>query len=100
MTLKSKLCGFSDLETLKYAIDHPYSPTLIGFIVNFPKSHRYVDAYKLKKLLNVDKKKSQFTAVLVKPSVTDLEKIKELPFDYYQIYDCTSDEIKSIKKKI
>jgi len=99
MTLKSKLCGFSDLETLKYAIDHPYSPTLIGFIVNFPKSHRYVDAYKLKKLLNVDKKKSQFTAVLVKPSVTDLEKIKELPFDYYQIYDCTSDEIKSIKKK-
>ena len=99
MTLKSKLCGFSDLETLKYAIDHPYSPILIGFIVNFPKSHRYVDAYKLKKLLNVDKKKSQFTAVLVKPSVTDLEKIKELPFDYYQIYDCTSDEIKSIKKK-
>ena len=28
-----------------------------------------------------------------------MEIIKELPFDYYQIYDCTSDEIKSIKKK-
>ena len=99
MTLKSKLCGFSNLDTLKYAIDHPYSPTLIGFIVNFSKSHRYVETDKLKKLLNIDKKKTQFTAVLVKPSFTDLEIIKELPFDYYQIYDCTSDEIKSIKKK-
>ena len=58
MTLKSKLCGFSDLETLKYVIDHPYSPTLIGFIVNFPKSHRYVDGYKLKKLLSSKQKKT------------------------------------------
>ncbi len=99
MTLKSKLCGFSDLDTLKYVIDHPYSPALIGFIINFPRSHRYVEIDKLKKLLNIDKKKSQFTGVLVKPSLTDLEKIKELPFDYYQIYDCSPDEIESIKTK-
>jgi phosphoribosylanthranilate isomerase len=30
---------------------------------------------------------------------TILEKIKHLPFDYYQIYDCTPDEIKEIKQK-
>ncbi len=99
MTLKAKLCGFFDIKSLKYTINHLYPPALIGFIVNFPKSRRYVDPDKLKKLLNIDKKKSQFTAILVKPSFTDLEKIKELPFDYYQIYDCTSDEIKSIKKR-
>ena len=97
MTLKSKLCGFSDLKSLQYAIDHPYSPALIGFIVNFPKSKRYVDTTKLNKLINIDKKKTKFTAVLVKPDKNDLIKIKDLPFDYYQIYDCNPDQIKSIK---
>ena len=97
MTLKSKLCGFSELKTLQYAIDHLYSPALIGFIVNFPKSKRYVETVKLKRLINIDKKKTKFTAVLVKPNKNDLDKIKDLPFDYYQIYDCNPEEIQSIK---
>jgi phosphoribosylanthranilate isomerase len=37
--------------------------------------------------------------VLVKPDQTILEQIKHLPFNYYQIYDCTPDEIKEIKQK-
>ena len=97
MTLKSKLCGFSDLKTLDYAINHPYAPSLIGFIVNFPKSRRYVENDKLKNLLEIDKKKTQFVGVLVKPTFEELEKIKNLPFDYYQIYDCNFNEIESIK---
>ena len=99
MTLKSKICGVSTPEVLDYTINHPYSPALIGFIVNFPKSKRYVEPNKIGALLNVDKKKSEFVAVLVKPNEEILEKIKDLPFDYYQIYDCTADEIKSIKVK-
>ena len=99
MTLRSKLCGFSDLNSLTYTINHPYSPSLIGFIVNFPKSKRYVENEKLKKLLDVDKKNTQFVGVLVKPTSEDLEKIKSLPFDYYQIYDCNFKEIESIKTK-
>ena len=97
MTLKSKLCGFFDLKTLNYAINHPCAPSLIGFIVNFPKSKRYVENDKLKNLLEIDKKKTQFVGVLVKPTFEDLEKIKNLPFDYYQIYDCNFNEIKAIK---
>jgi phosphoribosylanthranilate isomerase len=46
------------------------------------------------KLLKLDKKKSNFVAVLVRPDEAILEKIKHLPFDYYQIYDSTPDEIK------
>ena len=37
--------------------------------------------------------------MLVKPNEDILEKIKHLPFDYYQIYDCSPEEIKEIKKK-
>ena len=51
------------------------------------------------KLLNVDKNKSNFVAVLVKPNNEILKKISSLPFDYYQLYDCTPEEIKNIKKK-
>ena len=99
MILTSKICGVSTSEVLNYIIDHPFSPGLIGFIVNFPKSKRYIKNDKLKKLLTINKKRCQFVAVLVKPDKNDLEKIKDLPFDYYQIYDCNPEEIKFIKKK-
>jgi phosphoribosylanthranilate isomerase len=95
----SKICGISDLDTLNFIINHPYPPQFIGFICNYKKSSRYVEVEKLNLLLKLDKKKSNFVAVLVKPDVDILEKIKHLPFDYYQIYDCTPEEIKIIKKK-
>ena len=96
----SKICGISDLDTLNFIINHPYPPQFIGFICNYKKSSRYVEVEKLNELLKLDKKKSNFVAVLVKPDgETILEKIKHLPFDYYQIYDCTPDEIKEIKQK-
>ena len=95
----SKICGISDLDTLDFIINHLYPPQFIGFICNYKKSSRYVEVEKLNELLILDKKKSNFVAVLVKPDEDILEKIKHLPFDYYQIYDCTPDEIKEIKKK-
>jgi len=95
----SKICGISDLDTLNFIINHPYPPQFIGFICNYKQSSRYVEVEQLNKLLKLDKKKSNFVAVLVKPDQTILEEIKHLPFDYYQIYDSTPDEIKKIKQK-
>ena len=95
----SKICGISDLDTLNFIINHSYPPQFIGFICNYKKSSRYVEVEKLNELLKLDKKKSKFVAVLVKPDENILEKIKHLPFDYYQIYDCTAEEIKEIKQK-
>jgi phosphoribosylanthranilate isomerase len=95
----SKICGISDLNTLNFIINHQYPPQFIGFICNYKKSSRYVEVEKLNELLKLDKKKSYFVAVLVKPDEDILEKIKHLPFDYYQLYDCTPEEIKEIKKK-
>ena len=97
--MKSKICGISDSKTLKFLTDHPASPQFIGFIVNYTKSKRYVKIDKLNDLLKIDKKNSSYVAVLVKPNQKILEEIKDLPFDYYQIYDLEPDEIKKIKEK-
>jgi len=97
--MKSKICGISDSKTLKYLIAHSNPPQYIGFIVNYPKSKRFVEHAKLKELLKIDKNNSKYVAVLVQPDKYILEEIKDLPFDYYQIYDCTPDEIKFIIEK-
>ena len=97
--MKSKICGIFDNDTLKYLTNHPNSPQYIGFIVNYAKSKRYVGHNQLKELLKIDKKKSKYVAVLVQPNEIILEEIKDLPFDYYQIYDCPANEISFIKKK-
>ena len=94
-----KICGVKDSDTLNYIINHTHPPKFIGFICNYPKSSRYVELNSLNKLLNIKKNRSKFVAVLVKPNNKILEEIKNLPFDYYQLYDCNPDEIKIIKQK-
>ena len=97
MILKSKICGVSDSKTLNYIINHENPPKFIGFILNYPKSKRYVDTKKIKELTKIDKKKSFYVAVLVDPTKSILEEIKDLPFDYYQLYNCSVEKIKLIK---
>ena len=74
MIMSCKICGISDLNTLNYIINHQYPPQFIGFICNYKKSPRYVEIEKLKKLVIVNKKKSNFVAVLVRPNKEILEK--------------------------
>ena len=94
-----KICGVSDLKTLKYITEHPCPPQFIGFITNYKKSKRYVEFEKLKELLNIDKNGINFVSVLVNPDEEILEKIKNLKFDYYQLYDVKPKETKLIKEK-
>ena len=97
--IKSKICGVSDSITLQYIINHNYPPQFIGFICNYIKSKRYVNFDKLVKLINIDKKNIFFVAVLVSPEDSFLEKIKNLNFDYFQLYDVSPEKTKTIKKK-
>ncbi len=99
MIKNCKICGISDPKTLTYIVDHPHPPQFVGFIVNWKASSRYVEPDRLKELLNIDKKKSKYVAVVVKNDETIFEKIKDLPFDYYQMYDCSPEEIVKIKEK-
>ena len=99
MIQNCKICGVKDPQTLSYIINHKYPPKMIGFICNWPKSKRFVKNEDLNQLLNIDKKQSKFVAVLVNPDEIILEQLKDLPFDYYQIYDSKPSYIKKIKEK-
>ncbi len=94
-----KICGIKDSKTLSYIVNHKNPPKFIGFITNYPKSKRYVNHENLKKLINIDKKKINFVSVLVNPKYKTLEKIKNLNFDYYQLYDVSPEKTKLIKEK-
>ena len=93
-----KICGVSDPDTLEFILNHPFPPNYIGFITNYEKSKRYVSYEKLKELLKVDKKNVNFVSVMVKPDDFFLEKIKDLNFDYYQLYDVSPEQTQKIKR--
>ena len=93
-----KICGISDLKTLNYIVEHTHPPQFIGFITNYQKSKRYVEFEKLKELVNIDRRGINFVSVLVNPDDEILKKIKNLNFDYYQLYDVTPEKTKLIKE--
>ena len=94
-----KICGISDSKTLNYILNHKYPPKFIGFICNYEKSKRYVPLEKLKELIQINKRNLNFVSVLVSPDNEILEGIKNLNFDYYQLYNVDPDRTELIKKK-
>ena len=96
--MDAKICGIKDSNTQNFILTHNNPPKFIGFIVNYTKSKRYIELDKLVKLIDI-KKKINFVAVLVNPKDDILEKIKNLNFDYYQLYDVKPDRTKLIKEK-
>ena len=94
-----KICGVSDHKTLNYILSHPFPPKFVGFITNYKKSKRFVKYKKLEKLLKLKKKNINFTSVLVNPNDKTLEKIKDLKFDYYQLYDVDPERTNEIRLK-
>ena len=94
-----KICGISDPKTLNYILNHRHKPSMIGFITNYEKSKRFIEHDKLQRLINIDKKDVNFVSVLVRPNNDILEKIKDLNFDYYQLYDVDHKRTEEIKSK-
>ena len=51
----------------------------------------------LKKLVSMKKNETSFVSVLVNPDDKILEKIKDLSFDFYQLYDVNPERTKIIR---
>ena len=94
--LKAKICGLTENNQVETCIQ--YGASMCGFILFYPKSHRNLSLHKVRELTSIKNAKSN-VAVMVKPNKSDLERIKDLNFQYYQIYgNQTPDEIRNIKK--
>ena len=53
--MKVKICGLSTADQVKTCIDH--GANFCGFILNYKKSHRYIQFKKAKELTSIEKKK-------------------------------------------
>tara|TARA_B100000965_G_C19579372_1_gene752824 strand:- start:1551 stop:2174 length:624 start_codon:yes stop_codon:yes gene_type:complete len=98
--MDAKICGVKNPKTLSYIINHKYPPKFIGFIANYPKSKRFLEFEDLKRLVDTNKKNINFVCVLVNPDDLILEKIKELKFDYLQLYKVSAEKTKIIKENL
>jgi len=82
--MKVKVCGLSSAEQVKTCVQH--EADYCGFILNYPKSHRFIQFEKAKELTNIEKKYTKYVGVLVNPKNEELEKFSKLNIDYFQIY--------------
>jgi phosphoribosylanthranilate isomerase len=82
--MKLKVCGLSNPNEVEICIKN--NVNFCGFILNYPKSHRYISYEKAKKLLSINKNNTQFVGVLVQPSLEELKKFSQLNLDYFQLY--------------
>jgi len=96
--MKLKVCGLSNPIEVETCVS--LNVNYCGFILNYPKSHRYISFKKAKILTSINKKKTNFVGVLVKPTSEELKYFSSLNIDYFQLYgDYNSNELNSIKEK-
>lgn len=97
MPLKTKICGLTEKSQVETCLK--YGVNMCGFIMFYKKSHRNLTIEKVKKLTDIKNAKSN-VAVMVNPKDIQLEKIKNLNFQYFQIYgNQKPSRLKNIKKK-
>ena len=96
--MKLKVCGLSNSIEVETCVS--LNVNYCGFILNYPKSHRFISLEKAKKLTKIKKSNSKFVGVLVKPSENELELFSKLDLDYFQLYgNYDSGGLKKIKEK-
>ena len=71
--MKVKICGLTKAEHVEECIKH--GSDYCGFILNYPKSHRYIQFEKAKELISIEREKTKYVGVLVNPKKGELEKI-------------------------
>jgi phosphoribosylanthranilate isomerase len=96
--MKLKVCGLSKSIDVETCVDNNID--YCGFILNYPKSHRYITLDRAKKLTDINKKNSKYVGVLVNPDENELEKFSQLNLDYFQLYgNYTESSLSKIKER-
>ena len=96
--MKLKVCGLSNPIEVDTCVSHHVD--YCGFILNYPKSHRYISLEKAKKLTNINKGNTKYVGVLVNPTEEELITFSKLNLDYFQLYgNYDSTRLKKLKEK-
>ena len=94
MSIELKICGINS-ENIIHTILKNGGCKYLGFVF-YPPSPRNLSIEKSKKLTQIIPPHIKKVAVLVKPEITFIEKIKD-QFDYFQVYETSPAESKVLK---
>ena len=96
--MKLKACGLSNPIEIETCVS--LNVNYCGFILNYPKSHRYISLNKARELTKINKGNTKYVGVLVEPTIEQLNQFSELNFDYFQLYgNFYPEQLISIKDK-
>ena len=96
--MQAKICGLSTALQVETCIE--YGANFCGFILNYKKSHRFINYKIAEQLTRINKKNTAYVGVLVDPTFEELKTFSNLNLDYFQIYgDFTAGQIADIKYK-
>ena len=96
--MKLKACGLSNPIEIETCVS--LNVNYCGFILNYPKSHRYISLDKARELTKINKGSTEYVGVLVEPTIEQLNQFSELNFDYFQLYgNFHPDKLINIKDK-
>ena len=96
--MQAKVCGLKTADQVESCIEH--GADFCGFILNYKKSHRFIDYQTAEHLTKINKKNTSYVGVLVNPTIDEIEKFSNLNLDYFQIYgELSIEQLVSIKSK-
>jgi phosphoribosylanthranilate isomerase len=94
--MKAKICGLSTAEQVKVCVSN--NANFCGFILNYKKSHRFINYQVADQLTRINKQNTFYVGVLVNPSEEELKTFSNLNLDYFQIYgDYSEEQLNKIK---
>ena len=99
--MQAKVCGLKNTKEVETCVSN--NANFCGFILNYKKSHRFINYQTAKQLTQIKKQDTFYVGVLVNPFEEEFKKFSNLNLDYFQIYGNYSEEqlkvIKNIYKK-
>ena len=69
--MQAKICGLTNTEQVETCVS--YGANFCGFVLNYKKSHRFINYQTAKKLTQIKKKNTFYVGVLVSPSDEELK---------------------------
>ena len=96
--MQVKVCGLKTADQVESCVEN--GADFCGFILNYKKSHRFIDYQTANYLTKINKKNTSYVGVLVNPTIDEIQKFSNLNLDYFQIYgELSAEQVTSIKSK-